>query len=69
MLFYLPRNPWFGRGMLIYASSVALATIYGRYHYAADAAAGIVVSLIPLAVLLRSHFRRTAATEPVEAGA
>ena len=32
--------------MLIYALSVAIATIYGRYHYAVDALAGFGVSLI-----------------------
>ncbi len=32
-------------GVLIYSVSVAVATVYGRYHYAADAAAGIGISL------------------------
>jgi len=27
------------------AASVALATVYGRYHYAADAAAGVLVGI------------------------
>lgn len=57
LLFYIPRHPWFGRGMLIYAVSVSVATVYGRYHYAADAVAGFVVSLIPLAMLLRGRAR------------
>ncbi len=32
-------------GLLIYAFCVALATVYGRYHYVADALAGFAVSL------------------------
>jgi membrane-associated phospholipid phosphatase len=30
---------------LFFAASVAVATIYGRYHYAADAVAGVVVGV------------------------
>ena len=44
---FLPERKRIGWGMLIYAVSVAVATIYGRYHYAADVAAGIAISLIP----------------------
>ncbi len=36
----LPERKRFGWGMLVYAVSVAVATVYGRYHYAADAVAG-----------------------------
>lgn len=43
---FLPDRKRFGWGMLIYAVSVAIATVYGRYHYAVDAAAGLGVSLI-----------------------
>lgn len=46
----LPKRPAFAWGMLIYACSVSLATIYGRYHYAADVAAGFAVSLVAAAV-------------------
>ena len=38
LLAYLPERKRFGWGMLVYAVSVAVATVYGRYHYAADAA-------------------------------
>jgi membrane-associated phospholipid phosphatase len=50
--FYLifPKRRWLGHGMLIYAISVSIATIYGRYHYAADVLAGFAVSLIALGV-------------------
>lgn len=40
----------YGWLFLVYAASVAVATVYGRYHYAVDALAGIVVSLISLIV-------------------
>ena len=45
LLFLLREKRWPGWAMLIYAVSVAVATVYGRYHYAADAIAGFVVSL------------------------
>ena len=37
---FLPERKRYGWGMLVYAVSVAVATVYGRYHYAADAVAG-----------------------------
>jgi len=46
LLRLLPERRAFGCAMLIYAASVAIATVYGRYHYAADVAAGFGVSLI-----------------------
>jgi membrane-associated phospholipid phosphatase len=50
--FYLifPRRHWLGHSMLIYALSVSLATVYGRYHYFADVLAGFAVSLLALGV-------------------
>lgn len=47
-----PRNRWYGWSMLIYAVSVSIATVYGRYHYLADVVAGIGVSLVAAAVCL-----------------
>jgi membrane-associated phospholipid phosphatase len=44
---FLPERKRYGWGMLVYATSVAVATVYGRYHYAADAVAGIGISLVP----------------------
>jgi membrane-associated phospholipid phosphatase len=38
--------------MLIYASSVSVATVYGRYHYAVDALAGLGVSVIAAGIVL-----------------
>jgi membrane-associated phospholipid phosphatase len=45
MIICLPEKPWFGRGLLIYAITVSVAVIYGRYHYAVDSIAGIGVAL------------------------
>jgi membrane-associated phospholipid phosphatase len=42
---FLPAKRRLGWGMLAYAVSVSVATVYGRYHYAADAAAGFLISL------------------------
>jgi len=49
---FLPERKGYGWGMLVYAASVAIATVYGRYHYAADVAAGIGISLIPGLMIL-----------------
>lgn len=46
----LPERRRFGWGLLLYAVSVAVATVYGRYHYAVDAVAGAGVSLVAAAV-------------------
>jgi membrane-associated phospholipid phosphatase len=55
----IPERSFYGWLFLLYAASVAVATVYGRYHYAVDAVAGIVVSLVPVAVwLFFSRFGR-----------
>jgi len=55
---FLPERKRYGWGMLIYAVSVAVATVYGRYHYAADAVAGFALSLAPgLMILLARPLR------------
>ncbi|MGH9666544.1 MAG: phosphatase PAP2 family protein [Bryobacteraceae bacterium] len=48
LLLTLPDRPRIGWAMCIYAVLVAVATVYGRYHYAADAVAGFGVSLVAL---------------------
>jgi membrane-associated phospholipid phosphatase len=60
LLFLLRDKRWAGWVMLIYAVSVAIATVYGRYHYAVDAIAGFVVSLTAAAaaVVIRMAGRR-----------
>jgi membrane-associated phospholipid phosphatase len=61
LLMFLPSKRRYGWGMLIYAVSVSVATVYGRYHYAVDAVAGAGVSLIAglttLFALLRRRLR------------
>lgn len=46
----IPERPRIGWAMFVYATLVAIATVYGRYHYAVDALAGFGVSLVALAV-------------------
>jgi len=57
-LAYLPERKRFGYLMLVYAISVGIATIYGRYHYSADVVAGFGISLIPAAMILLARLLR-----------
>ncbi len=50
---------WTAWTALVYAILVAVATVYGRYHYAADCVAGIAVSIAALAVTIRMHDRHS----------
>jgi hypothetical protein len=45
MMATLPEHPWVGRVLLVTAILIATATVYGRYHYAADAVAGLLMCL------------------------
>ena len=60
MFLLLPQRRKIAWGLLLYAASVAVATVYGRYHYAADAVAGFGISLIAgaLCFVLLSRDRR-----------
>jgi membrane-associated phospholipid phosphatase len=49
----LPEQKWIERFLLVLATLIAVATVYGRYHYAVDAAAGLVVSLTAWAIASR----------------
>jgi membrane-associated phospholipid phosphatase len=51
LLAAIPKRRWIGWTMAAYGILVAIATVYGRYHYAVDALAGIAVSLVALVVL------------------
>jgi membrane-associated phospholipid phosphatase len=51
LLAAIPKRRWIGWSMFAYGILVAIATVYGRYHYAADGLAGIAVSLVALAML------------------
>jgi membrane-associated phospholipid phosphatase len=46
MFALVPERKMIGWILLLYACCVSLATIYGRYHYAADVIAGLAVSLV-----------------------
>jgi membrane-associated phospholipid phosphatase len=50
--------PRLGVLFMFLAASVALATVYGRYHYAADAVAGALVALLAYHVSNRMHGKR-----------
>lgn len=50
LLAILPGR-WIGLSFTGYAVCVAVATVYGRYHYGVDALAGLGVSLAALAAL------------------
>jgi membrane-associated phospholipid phosphatase len=52
LFLFLPKKKRFGWGMLIYAMSVAVATVYGRYHYAVDTVAGLGVSLVAAGITI-----------------
>jgi membrane-associated phospholipid phosphatase len=53
---------WLGRALMFYAVVVAIATIYGRYHFIVDVIAGVHVAIVELWVsqsllAARSHLR------------
>ena len=50
----LGARPWLYRAVFVYAILVAVATVYGRYHYAVDAIAGVAVGM--LAALVAQAF-------------
>ena len=49
MISTLPEHRWVGRLLLVIAILIATATVYGRYHYAADAVAGFVMAVAAFA--------------------
>jgi membrane-associated phospholipid phosphatase len=52
LLAIVPEKRWIGLGMTAYAISVAVATVYGRYHYGVDALAGFGISLLAIPAIL-----------------
>jgi len=50
----LAEHRWLYRAVFVYATLVAIATVYGRYHYAVDAIAGVAVGM--LAALVAQAF-------------
>jgi membrane-associated phospholipid phosphatase len=49
----LPEHRWVGRFLLVMAFLIATATVYGRYHYFADAAAGFGMAVVAYLVSWR----------------
>jgi membrane-associated phospholipid phosphatase len=47
----LPERRWVGRFLLAMAFLIAIATVYGRYHYLPDALAGLLVALVAFKAL------------------
>ena len=47
----LPERAWVSRFLFVVASLIAIATVYGRYHYLADALAGLLVALVAFMAL------------------
>ncbi len=41
----LPDRKWWGRGLMLLAVLIALATVYGRYHFAIDTIAGLALAV------------------------
>ncbi len=55
LLIAMPDCRRYGWIVAVYASAVAIATIYGRYHFAVDAVAGLAVSSLAFfAITLRT---------------
>lgn len=50
MMRLLPEHPWVGRFLLVLAIMIAVAVVYGRYHYVVDALAGLASALAALGV-------------------
>ena len=50
MLRALPEHKWVGHTLMTLAVLILVATIYGRYHYAVDSVAGLVVAMAALGI-------------------
>jgi membrane-associated phospholipid phosphatase len=55
MFFVRARRPVVCWALVVYAISVSAATVYGRYHYAADVFAGFAVSLAAAGIVYCSR--------------
>ena len=42
----LPERRWVSRFLFVAAILIAIATVYGRYHYLADGLAGLVMAIL-----------------------
>jgi len=59
LLATLPEKRWIGWTMAAFGICVAIATVYGRYHYAVDAVAGIAISFLGLAAVKMAGYRKS----------
>lgn len=59
LLLALPERRVYGATMTAIACGIAVATVYGRYHYAVDAVAGLATSVIAAALCVASFHRRS----------
>jgi len=71
MISTLPEHRWVGRTFLVVAVLIATATVYGRYHYTADAVAGfgIAIASAALSRLFRSENPETGGAKAQDRGA
>ena len=60
LLLALPERRAYGAAMTVVACGIAVATVYGRYHYAVDAVAGLATSAVAAALCVASFRRRSA---------
>ena len=61
MIRYLPEHPWVGLFLLVLAVLIATAVVYGRYHYAVDAAAGLAAAVVSLLIVVALERRQARA--------
>jgi membrane-associated phospholipid phosphatase len=54
-----PDKKWVYRLLIVLATLIAVATVYGRYHYVADAAAGFLIATLTAAAAETVALRRT----------
>ena len=66
----LPEKKWVWRFLLFMSVMIATATVYGRYHYLADAAAGLAIAVfaIGLAWFLENRRRSGLAVSRLDSG-
>ena len=60
LLYALPERKRYGIALTFVAVGIAVATVYGRYHYAVDAVAGLVASCIASLAYVYAFRRRDA---------
>ena len=60
LLITMPDRKRYGSIVAFYAFSVAVATIYGRYHFATDVVAGFAISFLAFTALGQGHSARAA---------